>query len=130
MTFRFRKLQSLSLAASLLAVILASAAASFAGTVTGTVRNGTTNKPAPNVEMILIQLQGGMQPVANTKTDADGHFKFDNPMLGTAPMLDRPVCEAGYVVTNGPTPITVGLGPGTSRCDVLPKPGLRLAACG
>ena len=32
-----------------------------------------------------------MQPVANTKTDADGHFMFDNPLLGTAPMLLRAI---------------------------------------
>ena len=63
----------------------------FAGTVTGTVRNGTTGKPAAGVEMILIQLQGGMQPVANTKTDADGHYKFDHPGLGAGPMLIRAV---------------------------------------
>ncbi len=41
--------------------------------------------------MILIQLQGGMQPVANTKTDAEGHYMFDNPGLGAAPMLLRAV---------------------------------------
>ena len=63
----------------------------FAGTVTGTVRNGTTGKPAAGVDMILIQLQGTMQPVANTKTDADGHYRFDNPGLGAGPMLMRAV---------------------------------------
>lgn len=62
-----------------------------AGTVTGTVRNGTTGKLASGVEMILIQLQGGMQPIANTKTDANGHYQFDNPGIGTAPMLLRAV---------------------------------------
>jgi hypothetical protein len=74
---------------SLLVCMVASAA--FAGTVTGTVRNGTTGKPAAGVEMILIQLQAGMQPVANTKTDADGHYKFDHPGLGAGPMLIRAV---------------------------------------
>ena len=43
--------------------------------------------------MILIQLQGGMQPVANTKTDAQGHYSFDNPALGAAPMLIRAVYQ-------------------------------------
>ncbi len=75
--------------ASLLVCALASSA--FGGTVTGTVRNGTTGKPAAGVEMILIQLQGGMQPVANTKTDADGHYRFDHPGLGAGPMLIRGV---------------------------------------
>ena len=67
------------------------AATSVAGTVTGIVRNGTSARPAASVEVTLIQLQGGMQPVANTKTDADGHFRFDHPLLGAAPMLVRAV---------------------------------------
>ncbi|HEY4777959.1 MAG TPA: carboxypeptidase regulatory-like domain-containing protein, partial [Candidatus Acidoferrales bacterium] len=53
-----------------------------AGSVTGTVTNGTTGKPATGAEVILIQLQGGMQPVANTKTDASGHYSFENAGLG------------------------------------------------
>ena len=62
-----------------------------AGTVHGTVKNGTTGKPAGGIEVILLQLQGGMQPVANTKTDAQGQFSFDNPSLGAQPMLVRAV---------------------------------------
>ena len=46
----------------------------FAGTLDGTVKNGTNGKLATGADVILIQLQGGMQPVANTKTDAQGHF--------------------------------------------------------
>src|SRR5271154_5947865 len=81
--------RALALPASLLLFLMASPA--FAGTVTGTVRNGTTGKPAAGVEMILIQLQGTMQPVANTRTDADGHYRFDHPGLGAGPMLIRAV---------------------------------------
>src|ERR1700726_4068392 len=62
-----------------------------AGTVHGTVKNGTTGKPAPGVTVMLIQLQGGMQPVANSQTDAQGQFTFDNPSLGAQPMLVRAV---------------------------------------
>jgi hypothetical protein len=40
---------------------------------------------------MLIQLQGGMQPVANTQSDAQGQFTFDNPGLGAQPMLVRAV---------------------------------------
>src|SRR5271155_3011628 len=80
---------ALLLPASLFLYFLTSTA--FAGTVTGTVTNGTTGKPAAGVEMILIQLQGTMQPVANTKTDADGHYRFDHPGLGAGPMLIRAV---------------------------------------
>jgi len=75
-----------------------------AGTVTGTVHNGTTDKPAANVDVILIQLQGGMKPVANMKTDAQGRFKFDNPGLGTGPMLIR----AAYRGVNYHEPATPG----------------------
>lgn len=57
----------------------------------GTVKNGTTGKPAAGIEVILIQLQGGMQPVLNTKTDAQGQFSFDFPAIGTQPMLLRAV---------------------------------------
>jgi hypothetical protein len=62
-----------------------------AGTVHGTVKNGTTGKPGAGIEVILIQLKGGMQPVANSKTDAQGEFSFDNPSLGAEPMLVRAV---------------------------------------
>src|SRR5713101_2063183 len=62
-----------------------------AGTVHGTAKNGTTGKPAAGVDVILIQLQGGMQPVSNSKTDAQGQFSFDNPSLGAQPMLIRAV---------------------------------------
>ena len=62
-----------------------------AGTVHGTVKNGTTGNPAAGIEVILIQLQGGMQPVANSKTDPQGQFSFENPSLGVQPMLVRAV---------------------------------------
>jgi hypothetical protein len=61
----------------------------YGATVHGTVKNGTTGKPAANVEVILIQLQGGMQPVLTSKTDAQGQFTFDHPAIGTQPMLVR-----------------------------------------
>ena len=94
--------------ASLLPCLLASA--SLAGTITGTVRNGTTGKAAAGVEVILIQLQGTMQPVANTKTDSQGRYQFDHPMLGTAPMLIRAV----YRGVNYHEPVP----PGKTTADV------------
>jgi hypothetical protein len=78
-------------AAILLCTIGAVASVAQAGTVHGTVKNGTTGKPAPGVAVMLIQLQGGMQPVANTQSDAQGQFTFDNPNLGAQPMLVRAV---------------------------------------
>jgi hypothetical protein len=71
--------------------LLAPLSSVFGATVHGTVKNGTTGKPAPGIEVILIQLQGGMQPVLNSKTDAQGQFTFDHPAIGTQPMLVRAV---------------------------------------
>jgi hypothetical protein len=74
-----------------IAALLISSSIAQAGTVHGTVRNGTTGKPAANVEVVLIQLQGGMQPVSNTKSGSQGEFTFDNPGLGAQPMLVRAI---------------------------------------
>jgi hypothetical protein len=71
--------------------VLTLAQSTLAGTVHGTVNNGTTGKPGVGVDVVLIQLQGGMQPVANTKTDSSGNFAFDNPSIGGQPMLIRAV---------------------------------------
>jgi hypothetical protein len=86
------------------------AAFSYAGTVHGTVKNGTTGKIAAGVQVILIQLQGGMQPVADTKSDGQGQFSFDNPLLGKQPMLVRAVY--GEVNFHQPVP------PGTTDVTV------------
>jgi hypothetical protein len=85
-------------------------AAALAGTVTGTVRNGTTNKPAAGVDVLLIQLQGGMQTVATTKTDAAGNYHFDNDAIGQGPMLIRAVYHGVFFHQ----PLT----PGTATADV------------
>lgn len=109
--FKFRAVRHVfvSLAAALMLSLLAAAAAS-AGTVTGVVHNGTNGKPASGVDVILIQLQGGMQPVANTKTDAQGNYKIDNAAIGQGPMLIRAVYRG--VMFHQP------LVPGTSNVDV------------
>src|SRR3989454_889600 len=73
------------------ALVLAPLAVAEAGTVRGTVKNGTTGKAAAGIELILIQLQGGMQEVAHSKSGADGEFTFDHPGLGAQPMLVRAV---------------------------------------
>jgi hypothetical protein len=99
----------LSLAAAL-ALTVAAATAASAGTVTGVVHNGTNGKVASGVDVILIQLQNGMQPVANTKTDAQGNYKIDNPAIGQGPMLIRAVYRG--VMFHQP------LVPGTPTVDV------------
>jgi hypothetical protein len=92
------------------ALLFLFAAAAAAGTVSGTITNGTTGKPADGVDVILLQLQGTMQPVANTKTDAQGHYQLSSDILGTAPMLLRAV----YRGVNYHQPVTVG----TTKVDV------------
>ena len=72
-----------------LLVLAAVFSVSAAGTVSGTVNNGTTNTPVRGTQVILMQLQGGMEPVATTKTDASGHFTITNDALGSGPMLLR-----------------------------------------
>lgn len=83
---RFAAPAALAMASPLLFAGLA-----MGGTLNGTVKNGTTGQPAAGVKVILIQLQGTMQPVANTVSDAQGQFSFDNPNLGAQPMLVRAV---------------------------------------
>jgi hypothetical protein len=73
------------------ALILAPLATAEAGTVHGTVMNGTTGKAAAGIDLVLIQLQGGMQEVARSKSGAQGEFTFDHPGLGAQPMLVRAV---------------------------------------
>src|SRR3989441_12730899 len=73
------------------ALVLAPLAVAEAGTVRGTGKNGTTGKAAAGIELILIQLQGGMQEVAHAKSGTDGEFTFDHPGLGAQPMLVRAV---------------------------------------
>jgi hypothetical protein len=71
------------------ALVLVSFLSAQAGTVRGTVKNGTTGKPGAGVDLTLIQLQGGMQEVAHSKSDSQGAFTFDHPGLGAQPMLVR-----------------------------------------
>jgi hypothetical protein len=95
---------------ALAALVFAPFLVAQAGTVHGTVKNGTTGQLASGIEVILIQLQGGMQPVANSKTDAQGAFSFDNPSLSAQPMLVRAVFHG--VNFHQPVP------PGTSEIQV------------
>src|SRR5207245_2881771 len=44
---------------------------------------------AAGVDVILIQLQAGMETVANTKTDAQGRYQLEHASIGLQPMLVR-----------------------------------------
>jgi hypothetical protein len=78
------------LAAAIL-LIWAAPQARADGSVTGTIKDGTRGTPAASVQVELIDLQGGMDTVATTRTDAQGRFHFENPGLGRRPMLLRAV---------------------------------------
>jgi len=92
------------------ALVLAPLAIAEAGTVRGTVVNGTTGKAASGIDLVLIQLQGGMQEVAHSKSGAQGEFTFEHPGLGAQPMLVRAVYQG--VNFNHAVP------PGTSTVQV------------
>ncbi|MBI3404073.1 MAG: carboxypeptidase regulatory-like domain-containing protein [Acidobacteria bacterium] len=62
---------------------------SLADTITGTVRNGTTGRVAGGIDVVLISLQGGMESVTTTKTDAQGKYTLSDPLIGKGPMLVR-----------------------------------------
>jgi hypothetical protein len=96
--------------AALGVLLLAPLVIAEAGTVHGTVVNGTTGKPAAGIELVLIQLQGGMQEVAHSKSGAQGEFTFDHPGIGAQPMLVRAV----YHGVN----FNRALPPGTSTAQV------------
>ena len=92
-------------------VFLLAVGAAHAGTVSGVVHNGTNgNKPAAGVDVLLIQLQGGMEVVASVKSDAQGLYHIDNPNIGAGPMLIRAVYRGVFFHQ----PLT----PGTSTVDV------------
>lgn len=73
------------------AALLMTALPAAAGTVSGVVKNGTTGQVAGGVDVILLQLTSGMQQVAQTKTDAQGHYQLSFAQIGQQPMLLRAV---------------------------------------
>lgn len=112
-------LRKIAIAGVLLCVAASSA---MAGTVSGTVHNGTTNTVASGVQVILIQLMGGMKPVATTKTDAQGHYQFDNPLLGQGPMLLRAIYRGVMYhepVTPGTSTVNIDVFEPTSKLSAI-----------
>lgn len=54
----------------------------------GVVMNRTTGKPEAGVSITLVKPgQGGMQTLGSTKSDASGHFLFQNDRPGGGPQL-------------------------------------------
>jgi len=66
------------------------AAAPLMAAVTGTVTNRTTGKPQAATTVTLYKFgQGGMEPVAETKTDAQGNFTINQDPDGRGPAMVR-----------------------------------------
>jgi Carboxypeptidase regulatory-like domain len=73
------------------------AALAQAATVTGTVTDKTTNKPASDDPVVLVDVQAGMSEIARATTDAQGHYALDLP--GSGPYLIRVTHQgAGYFI--------------------------------
>lgn len=69
--------------------LLCAALGAHAGTVRGVVTNGSSGRPAAGADVILINLQGTMEGVAATTTDAQGRFSLEHAAIGQGPMLLR-----------------------------------------
>ena len=56
------------------ALCLLATTPAFAAQLTGTVTNGTMNKPSSGDEVAILSLSSGMDEIAHTRTDNQGHF--------------------------------------------------------
>ena len=63
-------------------ILLFSSVLVSAQALTGRVTNDTTSKPAGGDRVVLISLDQGMEEVAHTRTNANGHFSFHLPDAG------------------------------------------------
>ncbi|HEU5403063.1 MAG TPA: carboxypeptidase-like regulatory domain-containing protein [Terriglobales bacterium] len=80
---------------------------SLAQTVSGIITNGTTGKPAANVEVTLLTLSSGMSESGTTKTDAQGNYSM--PMENTGgPHLVRATYQGANYFTMLPPGTTQG----------------------
>ncbi|MGB9455672.1 MAG: carboxypeptidase-like regulatory domain-containing protein [Bryobacteraceae bacterium] len=62
----------------------------LSASITGTVINGTTGAPQAAATVTLYKFgQGGMEPVTDTKTDAQGKFTIDQNTAGPGPAMLR-----------------------------------------
>jgi len=107
----------------LLPAVLAAPAA--AGTIRGHIRNGTTGKPVPRTDVVLISLVSGMEQLTSVQSDGEGAFSFDRPEIGQGPMLVRATYEGASYFQMAP--------PGRETADIevfeatAPASAVRLA---
>ena len=74
---------------AMIAALLMAGTFSSAAELRGKVTNGTTNRPAPGSEVVLISLsQSGMKEVARSATDSAGRYRLTAPDMQT-PQLVR-----------------------------------------
>ncbi|HXA86685.1 MAG TPA: hypothetical protein VNZ47_16490 [Candidatus Dormibacteraeota bacterium] len=92
-----------------LAFTLLASAGAFAGQITGTVINATTNKPSSGDEVVLLSLANGMDEVAKTKSDSQGHYALNVPDEG-AQHLVRVARQSVHYFKSAP--------PGTMTADI------------
>ena len=78
---RFSSLISRSVVGS---ILLLAGALAQAATVTGTVTNKTTGKPSVGDDMVLVDVQAGMNEAATAKTDSKGQYTLQIPAGGNA----------------------------------------------
>ncbi|MGA7343315.1 MAG: carboxypeptidase-like regulatory domain-containing protein [Terracidiphilus sp.] len=77
--------------------LLMAGAGAHAAQVTGTVTDKTTGKPATGDQVVLVDVQAGMNEVARATTDASGHYALSEP--GNGPYLIRVTHQgAGYFI--------------------------------
>lgn len=81
----------------------------FAAQITGTVTNATTNKPSSGDEVTLLSLTSGMQEVAKTNTDSQGHYTLNVPDEGAQHLVRVARNSVHYFK---------GAAPGTTTVDV------------
>ncbi|MFP5234842.1 MAG: carboxypeptidase regulatory-like domain-containing protein [Acidobacteriota bacterium] len=70
-----------------------SAGVAQAATYSGTVTNKTTNKPAANDPVVLLDVQAGMAEVGHATTNGQGHYTISGP--GDGPYLIRVTHQGG-----------------------------------
>lgn len=70
-----------------------SAGVAQAATYSGTVTDKTTNKPAANDAVVLLDVQAGMAEVGHATTGANGHYTISGP--GDGPYLIRVTHQGG-----------------------------------
>src|SRR6516162_3217021 len=63
-------------------LLVLSGALAQAVSVTGTVTNKTTDKPSAGDDVVLVDVQAGMNEAATAKTDASGRYSLQIPAGG------------------------------------------------